>query len=386
MLAVAAFGFGATQTAVAQEQDKTETRHYPSWFVGVQGGAQAVMNGYSVKDVVTPVGALQGGAYFSPALGARVHVSGWQSKEGVKGFGDYKFEYVGANLDMMVNLTNAFSKRDDHRFNVIFLGGLGMNKAWGEHYNDLPGYAYQGQSGSKVEVISHPSNHIAMSERVGLQFDLRLGKLRNWGVNLEVQANHIDGRSYAHEFNGAKNWQLAGYLGVTYHFGKPKSKKMICPPAPVQPEPVQTAPVEEPVEAPVEAPVEEQTVVVQKEETPAPVETKKELAAMQEQICFVIGQSEIREGEAAKVSDIAAFMNEHPTATAEVQGYADKGTGTAAINARVAKQRAQAVADELTGKYGISADRLNVVSYGDTVQLFAENDKNRVVIVVAKEK
>ena len=83
MLAVAALGFGVTQTAVAQEQDKTETRHYPSWFIGMQGGAQAIMNGYSVKDVVTPIGAIQGGAYFSPALGARVHVNGWQSKEGV---------------------------------------------------------------------------------------------------------------------------------------------------------------------------------------------------------------------------------------------------------------------------------------------------------------
>ena len=107
---------------------------------------------------------------------------------------------------------------------------------------------------------------------------------------------------------------------------------------------------------------------------------------MKDHVFFVIGKSDIREGEASKVSDIAEFLKSHPTATAEIQGYADKGTGYAKINAYHARKRAQAVADELTGQYGISADRLSVTSYGDTVQPFAENDKNRVVIVVAKEK
>ena len=381
MLAVAALGWGVTQTAAAQENDKTETRHYPSWFVGVQGGAQALMNGYTVKDVITPIGALHGGAWFSPSLGARAHVNGWKGKEGVKGLGEYKYDYVGANLDMMINLTNAFSKTDDHLFNVILLGGLGMNKAWGEHYNQLPGFPYNGNNGGRIEVVSRPSNHVAFSERVGVQFDFRVGADRNWGLNLEVQANHTDGRSYAHELNGAKDWQLAGFVGITYTFGKRKAKKCVCPPAPIQ----QAAPVEQPAAKPAPKPVEKKVTPVQ-EETPAPVQQKKELAEMKNHIFFVIGKSNIGEREAVKVSDVARWMNEHPTAHADIRGYADKGTGTAEVNARFAQQRAQNVANQLTRTHGIAASRLHVSSFGDTVQPFSENDKNRVVIIVAHEQ
>lgn len=378
MLAVAALGFGAVQHVVAQEEDKTETRNYPSWFIGVQSGAQAIMNGYNVKDVVTPIGALQGGAYFSPALGARVHVNGWKSKEGVKGYGDYKFDYLGANLDMMINLTNAFSKTDDHMFNVILLGGLGMNKAWGEHYNELPGYTYKGQPGSKVEVTSHPSNHIAFSERVGVMFDFRFGHHRNWGINLEVQANHIEGRSYAHEFNGAKNWQMAGMLGVTYTFGHKKARKEVCR------EVCDVPPMVEAPAVPETNNVVEETVVAKPEE-PAPTPQQTSPRKMEKHIFFVIGQSQLQDSEEVKVSDIAEWLKANPQATATVEGYADKGTGNTGINAEHARKRAQAVADELTGTYGISAGRLTVKSYGDTVQPFAQNDKNRVAIVVAQE-
>ena len=90
MLAAAALTLGIAQTVQAQQTETTETRTYPSWFVGVQGGGQAILNGYKVKDVLTPIGAVQGGAYFSPALGARIQVSGWKSKEGIKAGGvDY---------------------------------------------------------------------------------------------------------------------------------------------------------------------------------------------------------------------------------------------------------------------------------------------------------
>ena len=63
---------------------------------------------------------------------------------------------------------------------------------------------------------------------------------------------------------------------------------------------------------------------------------------------------------------------------------ADKGTGSAKVNAELAKKRARMVADELINRYGISADRLSVDSKGSEVQPFTTNDWNRVVIMIAE--
>lgn len=379
-MAASALLFAGALTAQAQDSkyaDREETRTYPYAFVGVQGGAQAVLNGYSFGDVVTPVGAVNAGAWFSPALGARVQLGGWKSKEGVKNYGTYDFSYASAGVDALINLTNAFSKTDDHVFNVILLGGVGANKAWGTNYaslHDAAGNSYvytPGQPGkSYVELGSRIHNHVAFQARVGVLFDVNIS--RNVSLNLVGQFNNIGSRGYAHEFNAAQDWQFVGLVGVTYKFGG-KAKKA---------KPVPEEPAPQPVEQPKPQPQPE--VKPEPQEQPAPVEKKKETLA--KQVYFVIGKSQPAEAEAAKVAEAARWLKDHPTATATVKGYADKGTGTAAINERLARQRAANVAQTLRQKYGIAADRLSVSSYGDTVQPFAANDDNRVVIIMAEEK
>ena len=84
-----------------------------------------------------------------------------------------------------------------------------------------------------------------------------------------------------------------------------------------------------------------------------------------------------------KVKDIAAYLNKYPEAKVTVTGYADKATGTAAVNDRVALKRANSVADALVAD-GISRDRIIVESKGSREQPFADNAKNRVSICVAE--
>ncbi len=378
-LAVALLSLTGTLAATAQsiDSDREETRKYPYAFVGVQGGAQAVLNGYKFTDVVTPVGAVNVGGWFSPALGARLQVNGWKSKEGVKGFGTYDFTYGAAGVDAMVNLVNAFSKTDDHVFNVILLGGIGFNKAWQTNYKGLTNaegdnYYWNGNPAtSKTELGSRVHNHVAFQTRIGVLFDVNVAD--NWSLSLEGDFNHVGSRGYAHAFNGAKDWQFVGLLGVTYKFGK-KSKKAkvaeVVPATVVQPQP-EPQPEAKPEPKPEVKP------------EPRP-EVKKE--QVKKEVFFVISSSRASESEARKVAEAAEWLKAHPTATATVKGYADKGTGTSAINERLARQRAAHVADLLVKKHGIDASRLTVGSYGDTMQPFAENDKNRVVIVEAKEK
>ena len=85
----------------------------------------------------------------------------------------------------------------------------------------------------------------------------------------------------------------------------------------------------------------------------------------------------------AKLNRIVAWCNKYPEKGITIKGYADRGTGNPQINVGYAKARAEKVAKALQEK-GLSADRMTVSSYGDTVQPFTENDLNRCVIVVGE--
>lgn len=365
LIATAAFALMSALPAMAQ---KELVHTYPHAFVGVQGGAQAVLNGYDLTKVVTPIGAVHGGVWISPSFGVRLHANGWMSKEGVKNIGDYKFNYAAASLDLLFNLSALVTGTDDNRVDVIALGGLGANKAWGTNYRALPNYT-TGNNHPEAFLTSEVHNHVAMQQRLGLQLGFNLSPA--WAITLEGQANHIGRRSYAHEFNGAADWQLAALAGLTFNFGAEKRVVQVVPaPAPVVPEP---APAPVPAPAPAPAP------------KPAPAPAPKLLETKKTEIFYLLAKSDATQEEAAKIAQIASWMQAHPTATAEVKGYADKNTGNPTINARYARQRANKVAEALR-KLGVDDSRLKVSSYGDTVQPFAENDLNRCVIVVAAEQ
>ena len=79
--------------------------------------------------------------------------------------------------------------------------------------------------------------------------------------------------------------------------------------------------------------------------------------------------------------EVAEFMKTHEDVNVSVVGYADKGTGTAEQNKMYAQRRAQQFKNDLVAVYGADGSRIKIDSKGDTVQPFAENDKNRCVIV-----
>ena len=100
---------------------------------------------------------------------------------------------------------------------------------------------------------------------------------------------------------------------------------------------------------------------------------------MHEEIFYVIAKSDA--AASAELERVQSFMKRNPNATVTIVGYADKGTGSVTINQRISEQRANKVAQRLVDEYGISRDRISVDAKGDTVQPFAENDKNRCVII-----
>ena len=106
-------------------------------------------------------------------------------------------------------------------------------------------------------------------------------------------------------------------------------------------------------------------------------------AKVAENIFFELAKSDVKDAQNSKIDAIVKFANENPNAKISLVGYADKGTGTTAINKRLSDQRVKTVKDILVKK-GIKASRISTESKGDTVQPFANNDDNRVVIVVGE--
>ena len=77
-------------------------------------------------------------------------------------------------------------------------------------------------------------------------------------------------------------------------------------------------------------------------------------------------------GDAANIKELASFLKQHENSVAVIEGHAD-ASGDAAKNQDLAQARADNVKKILIEQFGISADRLKTISYGDTKPV-ASND------------
>ena len=121
------------------------------------------------------------------------------------------------------------------------------------------------------------------------------------------------------------------------------------------------------------------TVEVVKEVAP-----QKTVRGMTANVLFGLNKTAVAKDQMPGVEAIANYLKKYPEAKATVAGYSDKATGTAAINERLANQRAQSVVKVLKEQYEIDESRLQVTAWGDAEQPFSNNDWTRVVIMIAE--
>ncbi len=359
---LAAMLFAAFTTASAQE-DQVIEEFQPHWFLQLQAGGAHTLGEAKFKDLLSPAAQVAIGYQFNPVLGLRLQGSGWESKGGWVSHpkADYKWNYASAGLDLKVSLTNLIGGWKPKRFlNVGLILGGAANIAWNnDEAQDLQaviasqppvfdpnGYTHELEylwDGTKVRPVG----------RAGLDFDFRCSD--RVAITLEGNANVLSDKynSKKAEKKMKADWYFNALLGVKVALG-PTVKRTVIP-APV---------VEEP--APV---VEEPKPVVKPE--------------MRTEIFYAIRETVAVGTEAAKLQNLIAFLKANPDTKVSVTSYADAGTGNPKINQMYASKRAENVAKALT-EAGIDAARITVDSKGDTVQPFAENDKNRVSIAIAK--
>ena len=369
-LATAIMALGLCGTASAQSAaDRLDYKPAPYMFIGLQGGAQATFAEVSVSKLITPTASFSLGAFLTPAVGVRLNVNGMWNKSGLEFGGQpdftYKYKYVNTDIDLLLNLCTMFGKEDYYRLNVYLIGGIGLNYAW--ENDDLIKSGYASPFAWKKDQLSH-------NARIGAMLDYNLSK--HWSANLEVNANALSDR-YNSQRHSSEDWQINALVGLTYKFGF--SKK-------VHTAPIVVAPIEEfnddkNAEAAHARMLAEQAARRKAAEEAA---ARAALAAetTQKDIFFTIGSAEIRECEAPKIQEVVEWLQGHPDAVATITGHADAGTGNPTVNARHAKNRAEAVAKAIMDA-GIDASRLTVESKGDKVMPYGDNEKSRVAIVLA---
>mgnify|MGYP002521694645 CR=1 FL=1 len=323
-------------------------------YIEAQGGVQLTSTNAPMDKLITPTAALSFGHYFTPVVGARLHVNAWESKSGFKDLDKYyKWKYITPDLDLLINLSNLFGKNHDRLLNVIFLGGIGLNYAWdNDELKDM-------KLPVNMTPLAWDKNRLSHNLRAGLRLETNMQK--PLGVSLEVNANSLDDR-FNSKTNDADDWMFTAMLGISYRFGH-KAKKV--------------APV--PVVREIEEVIEEEVPVMKKFTEKRPV-TKTEAVKLHKEVFYDIRISDNIDPSII-MAEVAKFMKENPQSKITVTGYADKGTGNPRINVTYAKRRADQFTKDLIERHGCNAANIITDSKGDTVQPFAENDKNRCVII-----
>ena len=358
-------------SASAQEADKTVNVFTPHWYAQAQIGGQYTLGEIGFGKLLSPNVQVGVGYNFNQVVGARLTLNTWQSKAGQNVAGNvykWKWNYVAPMVDATFNLTNLFCEYNPDRvveFGVF--GGIGANIAWGNDEAADAQKAILAGPGKNLAEVQAPLENLwdgtktRFVARVGANVDFRVSDRVKLGV--ELSANTLSDK-YNSKKAGNPDWYFNALVGVKVALGETHTTKVI--PAP--------KPVEKIIERIIEKPAP----------APAPkVESKVVEENFRRDIFFPIGNTNIAKSQSTKIAEIVEYMKENPDAKITLTGYADKGTGSAAFNDKIAARRAQTVYNTLAAK-GVAKSRMIKESKGSRVQPFEENDMNRVTICIAK--
>ena len=363
--------------ANAQDAPKTEYVFNPHWYVQGQIGAQYTLGEVKFGDLISPNIQLGVGRQFTPIWGARFSINAWQSKGGINEYSltdgakvgkeKYDWKYISPMIDGTLNLSNALCGYNPTRtVSVGLLAGIGLNVGFSN--DDAVAFAATAAThnhGSENLTYAWDGTKVRFVGRVGANVDFRIDDA--WSIGIEANANVLSD-NYNSKKAGNCDWYFNALVGVRYNIGKTYTTRTITPPAPVE------KIVERIVEKIVEVPAKT-----------TDSQFMKKASSIRREVFFTIGKNVINAEGFKKIDEVAAYMKECPEATVTVTGYADRGTGSAKINNRIAARRADIVVSELI-KRGVARDRIIKSSKGSRVQPFSDNDMNRVTICIAEDK
>ena len=372
--------------ASAQQSKTDETLEFrPHWSLNVQGGVAHTRGESEFSTLLSPAAQLSATYRFHHAMGVRFGLGGWQGKgaallpEGYKG---YAYQFAQLNADYILDLAGVFGGFNHKRVVSPYLlagvaAGYGFNNAQAAPYKDQLEYYWD-------------SKLFAPIGRAGLGVDFRLGECVSLGI--EGNANILSDK-----FNSKKaenvDWQFNVLAGLSFRFGKnTRPSKVYAEKVAAEEAAAAAAAAAAKAEAErlaaekaaaekaaAEKAAREKAEAERLAAEKAAAERAAKAAENSDNVFFTIGSTYIRKAEDEKLVKLADWMKANPDFNVSLVGYADKETGTPKGNEKLSAARAKVVKDRLV-KLGVEESRIMTAYKGDTVQPFAENAKNRVVM------
>ena len=394
--------FAQQNTGYTDKQSGYETnRFWNNWFLNVGGGPAFYWAGKGESNNIdafakhiTWGATVSAGKWFTPLWGGRLTVQGGMyhtfSRNGVPVLeGDPKHKvasdgYLSIHADGLFNFSNWVAGYKPNRvYNLIpYIGvGIGGNEwPWHDDAN------LDKCNKSFVPVV-------------GFLNSFRLGKRVDFNVDISGQAVQSKWNSARFGQNAEVAYKKTGFnhqdwdgilsvnFGFTFKLGKQDfNRGRVCPPVTNDSLLVDnlTKKVNDLTAENnnLKNQLANQQPVAPVTETPKPTTTKTSVSKIIA-IPFELNKFQVVDSkQKSAINDAVAFLKSNPDTDVRVVGYADKKTGTTAINNELSRKRA----DEVTAKLisaGISKDRISTYWKGDDVQPYAENNQNRVVIITA---
>jgi len=334
---------------------------------------------FSLKENGGFVGRIGVGYTFTTVIGVRGiyahlqhHWPDVRYKNADGSFRDVSFDADNLAADLMVNISNWWAGYNPNRkIDFSVFGGTGL--------------AFRDKDALQ-------STKTSLIVRMGAQADYKLS--RTLDINLSIQNNFVRDDYNGYVAHTPYELYTAFTAGFTYHFRGKAGKARLADVVPViEPkevvaeqavvEPVKVAPAPERVAEPIvkkePAPVAPKVEVVAEPVVKAAPEVSTDLPV---NIFFPTNKVTIdNDTQRQAIARAAEYLKANPQATVSLCGYADKTTGSEALNMNLSAKRAQNVTKLLVTQYGISRNRIKANWYGDTVQPFKQDNMNRLVVI-----
>lgn len=381
--------FATCGNAFAQQED-----FFPGWQFGIKAGLNHTSGHASAGSLISAPSLSLSAAYqFVPAFSVRASVDGLQSKGSVAG-NLYSFNYGQLNADAVLDICNLWIYKYDRLFNPHLFAGFGGNVRFG---NDEAQALY---ASFPAENWLWENPVLSLLARTGLGADVRVTDA--FAISLEIAANYLSDKYNSQKYdNGllALDYRIDALLGVKLSLDQAsKRNKAVSAAAAATAAKLaaEKAAAEKAAAAKAEAEkkaAEQLAAEKAAAEAAAAAEeadkAAKEAAlraaerASQTGIYFTIGQSVLRKSENSSLDFVVEKLEKYPEAVVVVNGYADKETGSARLNMRLSKERAEAVVKALKTK-GVSEDRIVMNWFGDTERVSEIPAENRVAVCFTK--
>ncbi len=369
----------------AQEYNLSGNKFCDNWSFGLNGGIVTPLTHSAFFPNARAVVGVDLNKQLSPVYGLTVESNWTINTVSPMAYKESRTAFDAFNVMLLnrINLNHLFAtyKGKRHLFEIEVVGGFGWLR-FIDFYKR-----------------NEDANHLAA--KAGLNFNTNMGKKRAWTLAIKpalVWDMSMWDAPVAHahpNFNANyANWEITA--GIVYHFKNSNGKHYIGRQQAYNATEVSTLnatinSLRQELQAKEDIArntlnklrkEEEKSADLQKQlndcRNQAPKVITNNKKSLESVVTFRQGRTSIDVSQQPNVERIATYMKNHKNTKVIIKGYASP-EGSAEINARIAKQRADAVKEMLINRYKIDANRIKSEGQG-VGNMFEEPDWNRVSI------